>query len=219
MVLGPADESGRPRPIADTSPEARFDLRCDLVILALGQSHDISILPEGSVIKEGEALLGLSGAPFFLGGDFATNEGTVSAAIGCGVRAARHIHRTLSGEDLFPPPAEPVASSDVIKFHRFEHQPREPVNTLRPAVRQRCFDEVHLGFQAGPNGEGAVNEALRCLSCGVCNSCDRCLEYCPEGILRHGDETDDYVFDLEYCKGCGVCMTACPRGAIYMTDL
>ena len=47
MKLGPPDDSGRPRPIADTSPEARFDLPCDLVILALGQSHDISIFPEG----------------------------------------------------------------------------------------------------------------------------------------------------------------------------
>jgi len=189
------------------------------VILALGQSNDISILPEGSVIREGEALLGLSGAPFFLGGDFATNEGTVSAAIGCGARAAKHIHRTLAAEDLFPPEEEPVATSDVIKFQRFEHQAPEAVNTLSPAERRRCFDEVHLGFQAGPEGSGAVSEALRCLSCGVCNHCDRCLEYCPEGVLRHGNETDGYYFDLEYCKGCGVCMTACPRGAIYMADL
>lgn len=219
MVLGPPDDSGRPRPIADTSPKARFDLYCDLVILALGQSHDISILPEGTVIKEGEVLLGLSGAPFFVGGDFATNEGTVSAAIGCGVRAARHIHLTLSGEDLFPAAPEPIATPDMIKFHRFEHQPREPVNTLSPAVRQCSFDEVHLGFEAGPNGAGAVSEALRCLSCGVCNLCDRCLEYCPEGILRRSNEGQGYVFDLEYCKGCGVCMTACPRGAIYMTGL
>ncbi len=219
MKLGPPDDSGRPRPVADTSPEAKFDLPCDLVILALGQSHDISILPEGSVIKEGEALLGLSGAPFFVGGDFATNEGTVSAAIGCGVRAARHIHRTLTGEDLFPPPEDPIATADQIKFNRFAHQSPEAVNTLSPEQRRRCFDEVHLGFQAGPDGEGAVNEALRCLSCGVCNKCDRCLEYCPEGILRRSDEKDGYVFDLEYCKGCGVCMTACPRGAIYMTEL
>ena len=219
MKLGPPDDSGRPRPVADTSPEARFDLSCDLVILALGQSHDISILPEGSVIKEGEALLGLSGAPFFVGGDFATNEGTVSAAIGCGVRAARHIHRTLTGEDLFPPPEDPIATTDHIRFNRFEHEPRVAVNTLSPAERRRCFDEVHLGFQAGPDGEGAVSEAQRCLSCGVCNKCDRCLEYCPEGNLRRSDEKDGYVFDLEYCKGCGVCMTACPRGAIYMAEL
>jgi len=219
MKLGPPDDSGRPRPIADTSPEARFDLSCDLVILALGQSHDISILPEGSAIREGEALLGLSGAPFFVGGDFATNAGTVSAAIGCGVRAARHIHRTLTGEDLFPPEEDPVATSEHIKFQRFAHQSRAAVKTLSPAERRRCFDEVHLGFQAGPNGSGAVSEAQRCLSCGVCNQCDRCLEYCPEGILQRSDEKDGYVFDLEYCKGCGVCMTACPRGAIYMTEL
>jgi 2-oxoacid:acceptor oxidoreductase gamma subunit (pyruvate/2-ketoisovalerate family) len=219
MVLGPPDDSGRPRPIADTSPESRFDLRCDLVILALGQSHDISILPEGAEIKEGEALLGLSGAPVFLGGDFATNEGTVSAAIGCGVRAAWHIHRTLGGEDLFPESVAPVAEADAIRFHRFYHQPREKVNTLNPALRRNCFDEVHLGFQAGPNGNGAVSEAQRCLSCGVCNLCDRCVEYCPEGVLKRSDEDDRIVFDLEYCKGCGVCMTACPRGAIYMTGL
>jgi len=219
MKLGPPDDSGRPRPIADTSPEARYDLPCDLVILALGQSHDISILPEGSVIKEGESLLGLSGAPFFVGGDFATNAGTVSAAIGCGVRAARHIHRTLTGEDLFPPAEEPIATSDQIRFNRFAHQSREAVNTLSPDLRRRCFEEVHLGFQAGPDGEGAVSEALRCLSCGVCNKCDRCLEYCPEGVLKRDDETGGYVFDLEYCKGCGVCMTACPRGAIYMAEL
>ena len=219
MVLGPPDDSGRPRPIADTSPESRFDLRCDTVILALGQSHDISILPEGSDITEGQALLGLSGAPIFLGGDFATNEGTVSAAIGCGVRAARHIHRTLSGEDLFPESDADVANPDVIKFHRFKHRSREEVKTLNPELRRRCFDEVHLGFQAGPGGIGAVSEAQRCLSCGVCNECDRCLEYCPEGVLRHGNAEDGYVFDLEYCKGCGICMTACPRGAIYMTAL
>ena len=219
MKLGPPDDSGRPRPVADTGPDARFDLPCDLVILALGQSQDISILPEGSVIREGEALLGLSGAPFFVGGDFATNAGTVSAAIGCGLRAARHIHRTLSGEDLFPPPEAPVATSGEIRFQRFAHLPREAVNTLPPNARRSCFDEVHLGFQAGPDGAGAVAEAQRCLSCGVCNRCDRCLEYCPEGILRRSDGADGYVFDLEYCKGCGVCMTACPRGAIYMTEL
>jgi 2-oxoacid:acceptor oxidoreductase gamma subunit (pyruvate/2-ketoisovalerate family) len=219
MILGPPDDSGRPRPIADTSPEAYFDLPCDLVVLALGQSHDISILPEGAEIKEGQALLGLSGAPFFLGGDFATNAGTVSAAIGCGIRAARHIHQTLSGEDLFPAVEAPVAGSGEIKFQRFEHLPDEPVNTLDPLIRRTCFDEVHLGFKAGPNGDRAIMEAQRCLSCGVCNQCDRCLEYCPEGVLKRDEDGNAYVFDLEYCKGCGICMTACPRGAIYMTNL
>ena len=219
MILGPVDDSGRPRPIADTSPEARFDIPCDLVILALGQSHDISILPEGAEIKEGDSLLGLSGAPVFLGGDFATNEGTVSAAIGSGNLAALHIHRNLSGEDLFRQAEERLADTGDIKFHRFQKQPNEAVNTLSPALRRRSFDEVHMGFKAGPNGSGASAEASRCLSCGVCNECDRCLEYCPECVLKRDPDGDGYLFDLEYCKGCGVCMTACPRGAIYMASL
>jgi 2-oxoacid:acceptor oxidoreductase gamma subunit (pyruvate/2-ketoisovalerate family) len=219
MILGPPDDSGRPRPIADTSPESLFDIPCDLVILALGQSHDISILPEGAEINEEGTLLGLSGAPVFLGGDFATNEGTVAAAIGSGTRAALHIHRNLAGEDLFPEPEDRVAGTGDIKFHRFRHQANEAVKTLSPAARRRSFDEVHLGFKAGPNGSGASAEALRCLSCGVCNQCDRCLEYCPEGVLKRDPDGDGYLFDLEYCKGCGVCMTACPRGAIYMASL
>ena len=112
-----------------------------------------------------------------------------------------------------------MAGADAIKFHRFYQSPRAEVDTLDPEVRRGCFDVVHLGFAGGPDGAGAVSEALRCLSCGVCNECDRCMEYCPEGVLRRSKSEDGYTFDLEYCKGCGVCMTACPRGAIYMTGL
>ena len=59
-----------------------------------------------------------------------------------------------------------------------------------------------------------VDEAKRCLSCGVCNACDRCVTYCPDGVLRR--EGDQVVFDYEYCKGCGVCVSECSRAVIYM---
>jgi len=217
MILGDPDESGRPRPVLDLSEGAQFDLPCDRVILALGQSTDISILPEGSEIHEDGALLGLSGGPMFAGGDFATNEGTVSAAIGSGRKAAWHIHRTLTGEDLFPPPAEPVATPDQITMHVFAHAPREEVGIINAADRRRTFTEVRVGFRDRPEHRPAVEEAKRCFNCGVCNTCDRCLDYCPEGILLR--DGDGYVFDYGYCKGCGVCATACPRGVIYMSQL
>ena len=60
----------------------------------------------------------------------------------------------------------------------------------------------------------AVEESSRCLSCGVCNDCDRCVTYCPDGVLRR--EGRDLVFDYDYCKGCGVCATECSRAVIYM---
>ncbi|MBI5864810.1 MAG: 2-oxoacid:acceptor oxidoreductase family protein [Planctomycetes bacterium] len=50
MKLGEPDESGRRRPVPDNSANAKFDLRCDRVILALGQAPDLSILPAGSAV-------------------------------------------------------------------------------------------------------------------------------------------------------------------------
>lgn len=217
MKLGEPDQSGRRRPIPDDSPDAKFELECDRVILALGQSADLSILPAGSAVNDGQRLLGLTGAPVFAGGDFATNEGTVAAAIGSGRRAALHIHRTLAGEDLLSAERAPVAGPDQILLHVFEHVPQRHGGELPPSVRTRGFVEVRRGFAEGGDSAAASIEAARCFSCGVCNSCDRCVEHCPEGILRR--DRDGYHFDYDYCKGCGVCATECPRGVIYMAEL
>ena len=217
MTLGEPDESGRPRPVPDTSEGAQFDLRCDRVILALGQSTDVSILAEGSEIHEDGRFLGLSGAPMFAGGDLATNEGTVSAAIGSGRKAAWHIHRTLTDEDLFPPPEAPSAAPEAIVMHLFSHSPQQHGVMLDAWSRRRTSMEVRQGFVDGPATHQALREARRCFSCGVCNSCDRCAVYCPEGVvLRDGD---GYRFDYGYCKGCGICATQCPRGVIFMSQL
>jgi Pyruvate/2-oxoacid:ferredoxin oxidoreductase delta subunit len=217
MKLGEPDESGRPRPIPDTSPDALFDLPCERVILALGQSADLAVLPEGAEVRHEQALLGLTGAPVFLGGDLATNEGTVTAAIGSGKKAAWHIHRTLTGEDLFPTLPEQIATPEVMHTHVFSHVPRERVAHIPPEERRTSFTEVRLGLVDEPGHEAAVAEAERCFSCGVCNYCDRCVAHCPEGILvRDGD---GYRFDYDYCKGCGLCVSQCPRGVNFMAEL
>ncbi len=218
MELGEPDESGRRRPVPIESEDAQFDIRCDRVIAALGQTPDLSVFPEGSDVRDGEKLAGLTGCPVFAGGDFATNEGTVTAAIGSGRRAALHVHKTLTGEDLFPPEPPEVASTEHVRLHIFEHQPREQSVTLPPEVRRRSFTEVRQGLIDEPGHPTATLEAERCLSCGVCNECDRCLSYCPEGIMRfRGD--GEYEFDYEYCKGCGICASQCPRGVVYMAEL
>lgn len=218
MRLGAPDASGRPHPIPETSEDAVFDLRCDRVILALGQSADLSILPEGAEVREGGELLGLTGAPIFCGGDFASNEGTVTAAIGSGRTAAWHLHKTLTGEDLFPASVEPVAGPEKMTMHVFSRCPSDPGKTVPPEVRRHSFTEVRRGLNDEGDKNAAVTEAERCFSCGVCNLCDRCLTYCPEGILVRDGE-DGYRFEYDYCKGCGICATQCPRGVIYMAEL
>ena len=218
MRLGEPDESGRRRPIPLESEDAFFELQCDRVLLALGQSSDISILPEGSTVHAGEELLGLTTAPVFAGGDFATNEGTVTAAIGSGRLAALHIHRMLSDEDLFPPPPGPIAGPEEMTMHVFSHVPREKSATIPPEVRRGSFSEVRMGLIDEPGHESAYEESQRCMSCGVCNECDRCLTYCPEGVMLH-DGDCRYSFNFDYCKGCGICASQCPRGVVFMKEL
>ncbi len=219
MALGEPDESGRRSPQEVDGSD--FDLSCHRIILALGQSPDVSVFPEGTEVREGTQLLGLLETPVFAVGDLATREGTVAGAIGSGRRSAVHIHNVLSGDhveitrhadatrdvDIWH---DEVIRADAMKLHLFERQAVAAGDAL-PLEERRCtFDEVHLGLDD-------TAEAARCLSCGVCNECDLCLTFCPEGLLKrvgHGFE-----FDYSYCKGCGVCAAECPRNVIVMNHL
>lgn len=217
MKLGEPDASGRRSPVRDDSPGAQYTVDCDLIILALGQSADLSLLDEGAEIRENGELLGVAGAPVFLGGDFGKNEGTVTAAIGSGRRAANHIHRRLMGVSELEVKEAPVAGIEVIRTHLFEHGARERGVALHPDVRKRSFAEVHVGLEDAQDVPVAALEAQRCFSCGVCNACDNCLDHCPEGILTR--DGTGYRFNYEYCKGCGICSAECPRGVVFMAEL
>jgi NADPH-dependent glutamate synthase beta subunit-like oxidoreductase len=207
MLLAEADESGRRRPVA--IPDSEFEIPCDRVILALGQAADLSLLPDGSVLSRDQPLNGDGGAPVYAAGDLLTNEGTVTAAIGCGRDMALLLHEKFSGEKLYenPPSVESVVRADQIRLQHFERTPAHRGHVTPLSGRKRSFTEVRQGLDSG-------EEAKRCLSCGVCNSCDRCVTYCPDGVLRR--DGDELVFDYEYCKGCGVCVSECSRAVIYM---
>ncbi len=219
MELGEPDESGRRAPMEIDGSD--FDIACHRVILALGQSPDISVFPEGTEVREGTELLGLLEKPVFAIGDLATREGTVAAAIGSGRRTAVHFHNVLSGEqvrisehaDAFRDVDEwrdEVTRADAMRLHLFERQAVSRGESLDMAARRSTFDEVHLGVED-------TAEAARCLSCGVCNECNLCCTYCPEGVLKRVGHRLE--FDYSYCKGCGVCVTECPRAVIFMSHL
>ncbi len=186
MELGAPDASGRRSPVAVADSE--YSWPCHRVILALGQSPDLSVFPEGTEVHEGNRLLGLLETPVYAVGDLATNDGTVAAAIGSGRRAALHIHQTLTGEVVATGDQSRVRSdvdewhdqvirADALRMHLFERHPSTGGPTLDPERRRSTFDEVHDGLTD-------PSEARRCLSCGVCNECDLCVTYCPEGVLK-----------------------------------
>jgi NADPH-dependent glutamate synthase beta subunit-like oxidoreductase len=219
MELGEPDASGRRRPVE--VPDSEFDIPCTRVILALGQSPDISVFPEGTEVREGDVLIGLLETPVYAIGDLATNDGTVAGAIGSGRRAALHIHQTLTGEVVPAGEATRVRSdvdewrdqvirADALRMHLFERHARSEGEAIAMERRHTTFDEIHAGLPG-------TAEAVRCLSCGVCNECDLCATYCPEGVLKRVGH--DLVFDYAYCKGCGICVSECPRNVVFMSHL
>lgn len=207
VVLGEPDATGRRSPgVTDRVAP----LACDAVLLALGQSMDLSLLPAGWKLDGGRVEVGGAPSRIRAAGDLGTGDGTVTHAIGSGRRAATLVLRDL-GEDVEvferPDRTRAVPATDI----RFDHFARaEPAReSLEPAgVRARDFAEANRGL-------ATAMEAHRCFSCGRCTRCDTCLVYCPEGVIRRADL--GYAVDYSNCKGCGICVTECPRRAMEMS--
>jgi 2-oxoacid:acceptor oxidoreductase gamma subunit (pyruvate/2-ketoisovalerate family)/2-oxoacid:acceptor oxidoreductase delta subunit (pyruvate/2-ketoisovalerate family) len=207
VELGPPDDSGRRRPVVT---DKRSVLECDAVLLALGQSADLSLLPEGWELREGRVHSGGSPLAVFAAGDVSTGDGTVTHAIGDGKRAAGRAMVALGLDaKIFARPDRTIAvpATDI----RFDHFAKADASRERleaADARVRTFDEVSHGL-------ADKLEAHRCFSCGDCTRCDTCLVFCPEGIIRRKDSA--YEVDYSYCKGCGICVKECPRKGMEMT--
>ncbi len=208
VELGEPDGSGRRRPVVTDRTSV---IACDGVLLAIGQSPDLGVFPEGWTIRDGRALSGAVPRRVWLAGDVATGEGTVSQAVGHGRRVADRVLAALGAggdsETSAPAPEELVTPAHV-RFSHFAVELPHADRHIPVPDRLGGFREVDLGLP-GPE------EAGRCFSCGCCTRCDTCLLFCPEGIIRR--QGDGYWIDGEYCKGCGMCVAECPRRAMEMT--
>jgi 2-oxoacid:acceptor oxidoreductase gamma subunit (pyruvate/2-ketoisovalerate family)/2-oxoacid:acceptor oxidoreductase delta subunit (pyruvate/2-ketoisovalerate family) len=212
VELGELDASGRRRPVVS---DRVGRLACDAVLLALGQSADLGLLPDGWTLEAGRIRGGNGPLAVFAAGDLATGDGTVTHAIGDGRRAAGRVLAALGVEiEIFERPDRTAAvPATDIRFDHFERLPPEADRHLPIEARLDDFVEVSLDPEN-------YREALRCFSCGHCTRCDTCLVYCPEGIIRRRGASDeaDYEVDYSYCKGCGICVVECPRNAMEMVE-
>jgi len=73
----------------------------------------------------------------------------------------------------------------------------------------------------GLNDKQAVDEAKRCMSCGMCFECDNCVIYCPQTAVKRTPKSEStmcrYVYtDYDLCIGCHICADVCPTGYIKM---
>lgn len=241
MTLGEADASGRRRPVPTGE---HFTLEADTVLTAIGELSvlegflgDVTITSAG---LEVDALGGTNHDLLFAGGDVTDLTRTVADALGAGKRAAIGIDRHLRqhhgdtlelnalrfadgnlsaarwmGRDPIRrvDPVNAVVGVNDLNFAQYQRVPRHADAHMDSDRARGGFDEVNAGLSTAE----AMDEAKRCLNCGVCTQCDVCLIFCPDAAITHAAD-GSYTIALDYCKGCGICAAECPRGAITMTQ-
>jgi heterodisulfide reductase subunit A len=106
--------------------------------------------------------------------------GTVIEAIAAGKEAAISIDRYIRGEDLRTG-RRTVEEPIHIPLEGIEPQRRVPMRFLPVQDRVDNFDEVELGYTE----QMAIEEAKRCLSCGVCTECRECVSLCERQAIDH----------------------------------
>ncbi|MDM8540275.1 FAD-dependent oxidoreductase [Desulfococcaceae bacterium HSG9] len=202
--LGPADDSGRRRPVPIEGSEYVID--CDMIIPAIGQKVETA-----PIIKEADFSLTAWGTfnvdhktmqtsvpGIFAAGDSVTGPATVVEAVAGGHKAVKAIERYLNGamelfeaeketEDAEPDKKDFVPiPEDVVTVER-----AEPVFT-KPASRKNSFEE----FDKGLDEATAIRDAEKCLNCGGCCECKLCVDQCKAQAIDHEMQDEKEVIDV-----------------------
>ena len=185
MELGEPDASGRRRPVPVKGSEFTVDV--DTVIIAIGQQVDPTQVPKNvgltkwGTIQVDPVTMETNIRGIFAGGDVVSGPADVIGAVAAGKEAAISIDRYFSGTDLKEGrPKERDKVKDVPK-NGVVKKPRVKMPTLIASARAGGFKEVELGLDE----KAAIEEAQRCLNCGVCCECLECVRVCEPKAVDH----------------------------------
>lgn len=112
-----------------------------------------------------------------------------------------------------------IIPADELFLGHFNYTPRNK----RDHVMVNA-DEVLGHFQerlVALDEKKVVDEAKRCMSCGMCFECDNCVVFCPQTAVKRVPAKEKtlgrYVYtDYSMCIGCHICADVCPTGYIQM---
>ena len=115
--------------------------------------------------------------------------------------------------------AAEVCQAGELFLGHFPRQERLKRTEIGPSAEEVLghFAERMVGF----TDKQAVDEAKRCMSCGMCFECDNCVIYCPQTAVKRTPKPEAtmgrYVYtDYDLCIGCHICADVCPTGYIKM---
>jgi NADH-quinone oxidoreductase subunit F len=226
------DDTGRFSPQYCEDVNVEYDV--DTVIMAIGQSPDVSYLKDVEGLTwfrkdrwlSAEKYTQKAGLPgVFAGGDM-LKPGLMIEAIGHGRTAAQSIDMYLGGTGrlnttdgvIIPlPPLDP-------KNWNIE---RQNISEINERERFSSFKELSLGI----GDKSGSLETTRCIGCAImqidqdkCIGCGTCIKNCPNQAIAFNITIKQYVFgernirkavvDPKLCECCGICMSECPVNAI-----
>jgi heterodisulfide reductase subunit A len=205
MELGEPDASGRPRPKPIGGSE--FEIEASTIIIAVSQEPEIASLDEmragtGGMQADEWGATGIPGV--YAGGDDLALA-LVATAVYQGRAAAQAIDAHIRGVDLVKSAARPPADKVILDWH----MEAERHERRRLPVERRDMDAE---IEEGLCREEALEEAKRCLSCGMCMDCESCWMYCTNNCFVRLPKGEHYSIKMDLCNGCKKCAEGCPTG-------
>ncbi|MBI4127940.1 MAG: 4Fe-4S binding protein [Parcubacteria group bacterium] len=123
------------------------------------------------------------------------------------------LHSVVSQSSATGRSTEVVNASDI-KFRYLNVRRKDPHITGERMLSHDEFARFEETTTTIAPAE-AEREAERCINCGTCTACDRCLNFCPDFCITK-NENGRYVIDYDVCKGCLLCADVCERGVILL---
>ena len=162
----------------------------DMVIITIGESPDLSFLPEEIPLDRGylkpDTKLCITPGVFTAGDT--VKPGRLVDAIGTGRQVALSVNAYLMGTN-----------------YTGEVKTKIPSTRLKTAYFKKCHS---------CDLPSVKDEYHRCISCGTCRDCHMCMKSCPENAISRNQTAGgfEYVVEAEKCIGCGICSGICPSG-------
>jgi heterodisulfide reductase subunit A2 len=198
------------RPDFDEIPGTETVIPCDVVIFAIGQRPDLTLLSNkvdtvrGRTVAVDKDTLATNVPGIFAGGDVVTGTTFVVDAISAGHKAARSIEAYLKQEEkearVWPPVLESIEKLPEAKLDKAQAKQLMEVKSqaARAVPEKRAAGERKGDFsevESGLTEEEVIEVAKRCLECGICSECLQCVFACRAGAINHDDR--EKIVDLQ----------------------